>query len=499
MHTGRRNRQQFPWKRLLSGLLVWTVILTILPPHPDTRLAAAAEPAKPSRDNLCVHHPVHTEECGYKEGTSNTYCDLGCTETDEDGNIIHQEGCSYTRPSESVSCNYVHNNNCEYKEFEEESNCTHVHDENCGYVEGAGAETEETAHPCEFVCGLCVTGWAWEDEDGILVRDEETGIWGLGMPGANEENIVTGEILAEMLPKAVIARTAASEQTVDLEWDYGAFPEEGAYEGEFTLTAKLKGEYVLTETAEALEVVLELGGGEMYDHKEKYLNQWSFIARDGSKMTENQVTAAIEGLSTKTRDEIVQWLKDTVLPMKIRGWVTSNDLDNVFGKVGLIFDDDQTEKKFAMTENGWDDGSRWNTSGYQWGRVDIKEWDFQNVPQDFSGGNEFVFFVYALTPHTQADGNEYYLYVNSNDPNDYKSGSKGTNTKINSEILKLQITLKNIDLSAHTVPAANPAIYISHILMSCSFVHAPNRTDTQSPSPLASSSASVCTAVPSSV
>lgn len=466
MHTGRRNRQQFPWKRLLSGLLVWTVILTILPPHPDTRLAAAAEPAKPSRDNLCVHHPVHTEECGYKEGTSNTYCDLGCTETDEDGNIIHQEGCSYTRPSESVSCNYVHNNNCEYKEFEEESNCTHVHDENCGYVEGAGAETEETAHPCEFVCGLCVTGWAWEDEDGILVRDEETGIWGLGMPGTNEENIVTGEILAEMLPKAVIARTAASEQTVDLEWDYGAFPEEGAYEGEFTLTAKLKGEYVLTETAEALEVVLELGGGEMYDHKEKYLNQWSFIARDGSKMTENQVTAAIEGLSTKTRDEIVQWLKDTVVPTEIRGWVnTIGTAAEVFSNVGFLYYDDeyQNEKKDVMTENGWDNknGQYDNTSSYKWGHVGI-EWNFDRVPNNFQNAEKFEFTIYALTPHAQSGSTDYYIYVNSNNPDDYKSkgpdgnpNNKDTSTK--PDILSLTITLWNIDLSAHTVPAANPA------------------------------------------
>lgn len=64
-----------------------------------------------------------------------------------------------------------------------------------------------------------------------------------------------------MLPKIVAAQTAAGERTADLEWDYGAFPEEGAYEGEFTLTAELAGEYVLTEMAEAPEVVLALGAG----------------------------------------------------------------------------------------------------------------------------------------------------------------------------------------------------------------------------------------------
>lgn len=137
MHTGKDNRRQIPWKRLFSGLLAWMLILAVLQPLADTELAAAAGP---SGDHLCPHHPVHTKDCGYQEGTG------------------------------SMSCNHIHNNECVQAEAGEGTPCTHVHDETCGYTEG----TEETGHPCTFVCDLCVTGWEWDDEEEYLIRDDET-------------------------------------------------------------------------------------------------------------------------------------------------------------------------------------------------------------------------------------------------------------------------------------------------------------------------------------
>ena len=57
-------------------------------------------------------------------------CDKECTDTDENGNIVHQEGCAY-QPAV------------------EEQPCTHVHDDTCGY-----AEAVEGA-PCTDVCAIC--------------------------------------------------------------------------------------------------------------------------------------------------------------------------------------------------------------------------------------------------------------------------------------------------------------------------------------------------------
>ena len=62
-------------------------------------------------------------------------CDKECTDTDENGNIVHQEGCAY-QPAV------------------EEQPCTHVHDDTCGY-----AEAVEGA-PCTDVCAICAAAEA---------------------------------------------------------------------------------------------------------------------------------------------------------------------------------------------------------------------------------------------------------------------------------------------------------------------------------------------------
>ena len=62
-------------------------------------------------------------------------CDKECTDTDENGNIVHQEGCAY-QPAV------------------EEQPCTHVHDDTCGY-----AEAVEGA-PCTYVCAICAAAEA---------------------------------------------------------------------------------------------------------------------------------------------------------------------------------------------------------------------------------------------------------------------------------------------------------------------------------------------------
>lgn len=203
--------------------------------------------------SLCTH--IHDADCGYIAAASEIPCNMACDQTDENGNIIHQSGCSYRPASEGVPCNHIHNEICGYHEAVEGSPCHHVHDENCGYA----AATE--GHPCTYICALCVTDWTWNDADGILVWNDTKNLWGLGLPGVNAENPVTPDLLAGLLPNSITAQTAAGSQSVPVTWDYSKVPD-GTFEGNYTLTATMEGEYVLTENAPALEVQLELGGGQ---------------------------------------------------------------------------------------------------------------------------------------------------------------------------------------------------------------------------------------------
>ena len=333
------------WKRCWTKALAWTLVLALLAPSRDIGFAYNGAPPE---DGICVHHPQHTAECGYAEagegapcthehdeacgysepaeGTPCTHkhdeacgyaeaseeipCDMGCTETDETGAIVHNSVCAYAPAEEGAPCTHEHSEACGYREAAEGTLCTHEHDEVCGF-----AEAVEGA-PCGYVCALCVVGWQWDD-DGLLVWNEDAKLWGLGIPGTSAESIVTRELLSELLPGTVTAMTAAGEQTVELVWDLSAFPEEGAYEGSWTLTAALSGEYVLTEAAPALEVLLELGGGETYAGSPKYVNQWSFILPDGTKLSENKISITVADLTDRT--SILNQLRNS-LPPQIRCW-----------------------------------------------------------------------------------------------------------------------------------------------------------------------------------
>lgn len=326
------------------------------------------------------------------------------------------------------------------------------------------ADSEGTTEGEDPVEGISVISWEWNDEEGVLVWSEEAGLWGLAVPGADELNPVTPEFLEEMLPDSVTALTDAGSESVGLLWDYGDFPEEGAFEGSYVLTAEMDGEYVLAEEAGALEVLVEVGDAGMLDNKMKFLNKWYFICRDGKEITNDKdtvakISAAIEGLDKKNPNDIIQWLKTDVLPQRIGGWV-SNDLstDPRLPELGFVED---TEKKDPFYSVGIG-GDVPYKQGAKWGYFLIDEWDIPASFQDDDGDGIVIVTVKARTTPKSANGNTYQLFVNSNNPEDYKdalgnesNALKDTSTK--PDILSLQVTLYNINLSDHIVPAANPA------------------------------------------
>lgn len=209
---------------------------------------------------ICVHHLYHTEDCGYTEAAegqpcTHTHnencgyieaaeeipCDMACTDLDSDGVIDHVEGCAYQPAVEG-------------------RHCTHLHNESCGYVEAT------TGTPCTYAvngCPYCVVSWEWIDGQQLLTESE--GDWGLGLAGVSQAEPLSQETLAAFLPDEITATTDSGETvTLTLTWDLSNLPEEGTYEGEYTLTASLPDPYALTQDAEPLNVTLQLGSGETY-------------------------------------------------------------------------------------------------------------------------------------------------------------------------------------------------------------------------------------------
>lgn len=240
-------------KRILSVILTLTILLSLCPPY-------APVSAEPEYDGFCVHHPAHTAECGYGEAVKGQPC-----------THVHDESCGYAEAAEEIPCDMEcpdvdgdgiadHIDGCAYRPAAEGSPCTHTHDETCGYVEASEAS------PCTYAvngCPYCVVSWEWVDDQQLLTRLEDG--WGMGLPGAGEDNPLTREAVAELLPGAITAMTHSGEEvTLEISWDMTALPEESIPDGDYSLTAALPEAYALTDEAEALAATLQVGGAESY-------------------------------------------------------------------------------------------------------------------------------------------------------------------------------------------------------------------------------------------
>ena len=158
------------FKRTLCSILAFVMVLGYVPVP-----TFAAE-----TDGLCAHHTQHTEVCGYSPAVEGHECGHAHTEEcyqsvtkcvhvhgdcgyvppveghdcdcqpDENGEIVHTEGCGYVEAVAEIPCDHVcsEETGCVTKAL----NCQHQHDAACGYAEAA-AET-----PCGFECADCAEG-----------------------------------------------------------------------------------------------------------------------------------------------------------------------------------------------------------------------------------------------------------------------------------------------------------------------------------------------------
>ncbi|UYJ12723.1 MAG: S-layer homology domain-containing protein [Lachnospiraceae bacterium] len=159
------NKMKWKWKRLAAFLLAAAMIFTM----PGVPASAVEAGASAVHTGLCEHHPKHTEDCGYTEGTEGAACEHEHTEDCytlvEKCIHKHDESCypvlegsvseNTATPSEAEEAQPTA---CTHKCSEEsgcitkELSCPHErgeHDESCGYIPA----TEGT--PCGYTCEQC--------------------------------------------------------------------------------------------------------------------------------------------------------------------------------------------------------------------------------------------------------------------------------------------------------------------------------------------------------
>jgi hypothetical protein len=159
------NKMMWKWKRPAAFLLAAAMIFTM----PGIPAFAVETDVSAVHTGLCEHHPEHTEDCGYMEGTEGAACEHEHT---EDCYILvekcvheHDESCypvlegsvseNTATPSEAeeaqpTACTHEcsEESGCITKEL----SCLHErggHDDTCGYIPA----TEGT--PCGYICEQC--------------------------------------------------------------------------------------------------------------------------------------------------------------------------------------------------------------------------------------------------------------------------------------------------------------------------------------------------------
>ncbi len=156
---------KWKWKRPAAFLLAAAMIFTM----PGVPAFAVEAGASAVHTGLCEHHPEHTEDCGYTEGTEGAACEHEHTE--DCYTLVkkcvheHDESCypvlegsvpeNTATPSEAEEAQpTVCTHECSEESgcITKELSCPHErgeHDDSCGYIPA----TEGT--PCGYTCEQC--------------------------------------------------------------------------------------------------------------------------------------------------------------------------------------------------------------------------------------------------------------------------------------------------------------------------------------------------------
>lgn len=256
------------WKRPAAFLLAAAMIFTM----PGVPASAVEAGVSAVHTGLCKHHPEHTEDCGYTEGTEGAACKHEHTE--DCYTLVkkcihkHDESC-YPVLEGSVSENTATSSEVEEAqptecthECSEESgcktkklSCLHErgeHDDSCGYIPA----TEGT--PCGYICEQC------NSQDSGLVPGEsgnapvecicethcEQEAVNPDCPVCSAEDADLSACKGTEQATPLMAAAAGTEETIsgEVTWDNRNITTPVVVQGDTTITLKGKNTITITET-----------------------------------------------------------------------------------------------------------------------------------------------------------------------------------------------------------------------------------------------------------
>ena len=322
------------WKRPAAFLLAAAMIFTM----PGIPAFAVETDVSAVHTGLCEHHPEHTEDCGYTEGTEGAACKHEHTE--DCYTLVkkcihkHDESC-YPVLEGSVSENTATSSEVEEAqptecthECSEESgcktkklSCLHErgeHDDSCGYIPA----TEGT--PCGYICEQC------NSQDSGLVpgvsgnapaecicetRCEKEAV-NPDCPVCSAEDADLSACKGTEQATPLMAAAADTEETIsgEVTWDNRNITTPVVVQGDTTITLKGKNTITITETAYtaaldmysanltiqgsgSLTVNVPKGKGGIEDGSWSDTAGGTLTIKDGAKITTN---GGRNGLSAKT-------------------------------------------------------------------------------------------------------------------------------------------------------------------------------------------------------
>ena len=322
------------WKRPAAFLLAAAMIFTM----PGVPASAVEAGVSAVHTGLCKHHPEHTEDCGYTEGTEGAACKHEHTE--DCYTLVkkcihkHDESC-YPVLEGSVSENTATSSEVEEAqptecthECSEESgcktkklSCLHErgeHDDSCGYIPA----TEGT--PCGYICEQC------NSQDSGLVpgvsgnapaecicetRCEKEAV-NPDCPVCSAEDADLSACKGTEQATPLMAAAADTEETIsgEVTWDNRNITTPVVVQGDTTITLKGKNTITITETAYtaaldmysanltiqgsgSLTVNVPKGKGGIEDGSWSDTAGGTLTIKDGAKITTN---GGRNGLSAKT-------------------------------------------------------------------------------------------------------------------------------------------------------------------------------------------------------
>ena len=324
---------KWKWKRPAAFLLAAAMIFTM----PGVPAFAVEAGASAVHTGLCEHHPEHTEDCGYTEGTEGAACEHEHTEDcyTPVKKCIHEhdESC-YPVLEGSVSENTATSSEAEKAQptacthecskesgcITKELSCPHErgeHDDSCGYIPA----TEGT--PCGYTCEQCnsqdsglvpgVSGNAPAECICETRCEQEAVNPDCPVCAAEDADLSACKGTEQAMP---LMAAAADDETIsgNVTWENRNITTPVTVKGDTTIT--LKGENTITITETAYTAALDMysanltiqGSGSLTVNvpKGKYGiadGSWSDTAggtltiKDGVKITTN---GGLYGLSAKT-------------------------------------------------------------------------------------------------------------------------------------------------------------------------------------------------------